>query len=218
MVRRRTHPTGRRSRVLEPDLRKRLLDLTLTGAPVVTVCQAVGISTRALQDWMQRGAFEQERLDGLREAGERNPRPDPMNKVYYDLFQEITAARAKAAIRNVGFVQKAAQGGFITKETVRRYRDENGEMVEETQVDRAAPDWRAAAWYLERQHRAAWGKDATQVEIVTGHADGEQPAQLTGQQADALAARVLANIEQARAALPPGPGGEDFITDAEVVD
>ena len=215
MVRRRTDRRGNRT-LRRPDMRKQLVDITLTGAPVTIVANSVGISPRTLQDWMQRGLYEDDRLADLIAAGEENPTPDKDAKPFLDLFRDLTGARAKAAIRNVGYVQRVAQGGFVTEETTKTYRDADGNKVEETSIKRASPDWRAAAWFLERTHGQQFGKDATQVEIIGG-GSGQGEVQ-SGPAAEQLAARIAANIEAATLAIEAGQGLDVDVVEAEIVE
>lgn len=89
-----------------------------------------------------------------------------------------------------------------------------GEIVEETVEDRTSPDWRADAWYLERQHREHYGKDAVVAVEITGLGgqvgDDEQPVDFS-----ALAER----LDKSLFAVEYPPELEDGnVVDAEVVD
>ena len=214
-ARRKKTPTGRRTRLFEPHVRKGLIDATRAGVPVKTAAESVGISDRTLRDWMLRGYDEQQRLDDQLADGVEDPQPDPLNRMYWELYRDVMQARSAAAVRNIANVQKASNGGFITEETTRKYRDESGNMVEETTIKRAAPDWRAASWYLERQHRAEFGRDAVQVEL-TGLPTGDPQEGLpSAKQSEDLAARIVANIAE----LTPKQitaGGEDILDVEEV--
>ena len=80
-------------------------------------------------------------------------------------------------------IRRVADDGIVTKVTTRKLRDPaTGQIVEETVEDRTVPDWRANAWYLKRQHREHYGKDALVAVEITGlggPADGdEQPVDL----------------------------------------
>ena len=121
------------------------------------------------------------------------------NKYGRDRVAQIatfSTMRARAAVRAVTLIQRASVGGAVTEESTKKYRDESGQLVEETTVKRTAPDWRAAAWYLERQHPLHFGRQATQVE-VSGPGGG--PIDVRVDAAD-LAAKVRANIEALDAA------------------
>ncbi len=207
----RSHPQGRRTRLMEPGMHDRLVDRARAGVPVAIAAESVGIAVRTFTEWMQRGHAEQERLADLRDAGEEHPEPDPYERPFLDLYEDVMEARSQAAVRNVGNVQRAANGGFVTEETTRKYRDDDGNLVEETTIKRAAPDWRAAAWYLERQHRTAFGREATQVEVT-----GKTELTMSQSAEEALSARLAENI--AALAIAATPHDPNDVVDAELVD
>lgn len=207
---------GRPTRLIEPGVYDNLTAAIELGVPVSIACQGVGVAEQSFRNWMRRGATEQ-----MSRAAGAEPNDD--EQVYLDLYNEVLAARTKAATRNVGVIQKAAQGGSITSRTVRRYRNEDGEMVEEETVNRAAPDWRAAAWYLERAHRSEYGKDAVQVEIhsPSGDQSGDTPDPNRSPEQD-LAARLTRFRAEHVVALPSradaGEGDEDDVAEGEIVE
>lgn len=203
MARRR--PRGRPPRLMEPDVHKKLVEATRTGTPVELAAQYAGVSPRAFQEWLARGRDEAENIaDGAEPKATEEP--------YLRLWDEVSQARATAAVHSVQAIRRAVQGGFIIEETTKRYRNEDGQMVEETTVKRTSPDWRAGAWYLERQASGHFGKAAERVE-VTGSGGG--PVELTASKASELAARVFGNIGAITAATKPDEGD---VVDAEVVD
>jgi hypothetical protein len=146
-----------------------------------------------------------------REAGEE---PDPEAEEYATLYVKVRTARATAAARAMANIRRVADGGIVTKVTTRRFRDSvTGEIVEETVEDRTSPDWRADAWYLERQHREQYGKDAVVAVEITGlggtGGDDEEPVDLS-----ALADR----LDKSLFAVEYPPELEDgSVVDAEVV-
>lgn len=183
---------GGRPTLLTEDVEERLLAAVRVGSPVELSCQHAGISPSVFYKWMKLGREEHEAI-----ADGEEPTED--YAAHLALFEGVTKARADAAVRNVTHVQKSAAGGYVTEEVTRKYRDpETGKIIEETTVKRASPDWRAAAWYLERSHQAHFSKAAEQVE-VTGEGGG--PVQVSVDARD-LAKRLQEHIEAGVAQQP----------------
>ena len=154
---------------------------------------------------MRRGHTEQ----AARDDGEQ---PDPVEQKYLDLYAKVVEARAHAAVASVGLIRKSAVGGQITEETTRKYRDADGQVVEEKTVKRQGSDWRAAAWYLERQHRADFGKETKVTQEVTGRVE-------LAVNAEDVAARIRANLDRAaeHQQIAAAPATSDVV-DGEVIE
>ena len=204
-------PPGRggRPRLLSEEVEARLVGASRTGVAVELAAEMAGVSRSAFLAWMARGRAEVE----AREAGEE---PDPDEEEYAVLYEKVRTARATAAARAMMNIRRVADGGIVTKVTTRKFRDSvTGEIVEETVEDRTAPDWRADAWYLERQHREHYGKDAIVAVEINGLGGGssgpdDQPVDLS-----ALAER----LDRTLFAVEFPPELEDgSVVDAEVVD
>jgi transposase len=204
---RRPNPPGR-PRLLSEDVEARLVAASRTGVAVELAAEMAGISRTSFLRWMARGRAEAE----AREAGEP---PEEEESEYAALYEKVRTARATAALRAMANIRRVADGGIVTKVTTRRFRDSvTGEIVEESVEDRTSPDWRADAWYLERQHRAHYGKDAVLAVEITGLGgqadDDEQLVDLS-----ALADR----LDKTLFAVEYPPELEDGnVVDAEVVD
>lgn len=201
---------GRPPALLErPDLHKQLVDTLMLGVPINLACDGVGVSTQAFRNWMNRGAGEHEM------RADPDYEPDTGEDMYVKLFVDVTKARAEAVSRNMAMIQKAAQGGAITEVTTRKYTDHEGNLVEERSEKRAAGDWRAAAWYLEKSHRSEFGKDAVQ-HTVTG-ADGGAVQVEVLPSAD-LAKRISQALAENIVTIPAlnAAGGDDGYGDAVI--
>lgn len=204
--------TGGRPALLTEEVHKKLIEATKMGSPMTVAASYVGVSVRTFERWMQRGYDAQLVVDDEQEL----PKEEEPYRV---LFREVEQARSQAAVMHVGLIQRAAQGGVVTEETTKKYRDpETGGVVEEKTVKRSAPDWRAGAWYLERQHRLHFGKDDKHQVEITGAGGG--PVEVV--EVEALADRIRANIAAATAAaVPQITDGSDIsgqdIQDAEEV-
>lgn len=158
MPQRRPKRIGRPSR-LTPDIEKALIDALKGGVPLKYAAQYAGIGYRTVGRWMVRG----EEADLAHDAGE----PVPSEEVpYWRFWQAVQDARSASVVRNVALIQKAAQGGYVRKERIRRYRDpDTGQMVTETDREYADVQWRAAQWYLQQAFPAEFRLEAQQVEV-----------------------------------------------------
>lgn len=202
-----THPELRHERtpgrptLLNADVQKRLLEAVRLGVPVKTAAEHAGIHPNTFYRWMARGFSEHESI-----ANGQDPLEEEAQ--FLDLYKLVSEGRAEAAVRNVALIQKAAQGGYVTKEVTKKYRDvETGKVVTQTEVERAGPDWRASAWYLERVHKDEFGKDAVQVQ-VTGAGGG---AVRIDSSVEELSERLGKYLAENAAVAAITAGGDDTI-------
>ncbi|MFB6630056.1 hypothetical protein ACFCWY_09180 [Streptomyces sp. NPDC056362] len=206
-ARRPQRPSGRPG-LLSEEVETRLVAASRTGVAVELAAEMAGVSRTTFLTWMRRGRAEVE----AREEGEA---PDPAEEEYLVLYEKVRTARATAAARAMMNIRRVADGGIVTKVTTRRFRDPaTGEIVEETTEDRTPPDWRADAWYLERQHGEHYGKDAVVAVEINGL--GNMPTSPDEGAVDlaALAERMEGSLSAV--VFPPElESGE--IVDAEIV-
>lgn len=209
---------------LTDETEKRLLEATRQSVPAEVAATYAGIGLTTFKRWCQHGREAEDKVEAAAEAGDEEFTLNAREQVYYDFWIKLCQARAESVTRGVLSVQRGAAGGTITEETTKTYRDPaTGQVVEEKIVKKAPPDWRAAAWMLERgaAGRQFFHKDAMQVEL-TGANGG--PVEVANVDADALSARVQANLAAARAAITTGAvaaldeGDRDGVVDAELVD
>ena len=90
---------------LTPELQEQLIKYIEAGNYVKIACQMVGIGKTAHYTWMERGKKASE----LEEKEKKIPKSE---KVYLDYLDTIKKAEAKAIIRNVFIIQKAADKTF----------------------------------------------------------------------------------------------------------
>lgn len=201
---------GGRPTLLSEEVEGRIIAAARTGIAIELAAEAAGISSATYRRWMARGRAEV----AAREDGQT---PDRDEGPYVELFEKVRTARAMAAARAMANIRRVADGGITTKVTTRKFRDpETGQIVEEVTEDRTAPDWRADAWYLERQHRTHYGKDAALAIEITGLDSGE-PAQEERVDLGALAERLNQTLFAVQ--YPDPPELEDgSVVEAEVVD
>jgi hypothetical protein len=178
----RKHATPARARLLTPEVEARLIEASRAGLAVDLAAVYAGVSRATFLRWMAYGRTEA--VD--RAAGEE---PDPENDVFVELFDKVERARATAAMAAAMDIRRASRGGIVT--THRKFDPHSGKVLEETIT--TPPDWRAAAWYLERQHRKQYGKDDHLEVELTGAAGGPLQVEQTGPAAD-LATRLAATL------------------------
>ncbi|MDB5910356.1 MAG: putative phage protein [Massilia sp.] len=202
--------TGRPLKLLSDAVEEAILDAIRYGATIEAACAAAGIATSTYRSWMARGREAQETLE------ETDELPDS-ERPFLSFLAAAMRAHAQGEVANVRRIDRVADGGYVIKTRTRRMRDPaTGDLVEETETDIAPPDWRAAAWILERRHRETFGKEAAALEI-SGPDGG--PVEMAGGPKgglEALAARVSANLAAHRAEMAEREAAE--AVDAEVVE
>lgn len=121
--------------ILNDQIHNEILAAVQVGATYAHAAAAAGIGERTLYEWLARG----ERYDLAVESGLEPPRDDVAFSV---LRSEVQRARARARLAAVSTIRLAYQG----------QRDpETGEFT-------VFPDWKAAAWYLERTSPEEYGR------------------------------------------------------------
>lgn len=205
---RRHEHAGGRPRLLSDEVEARLVAASRTGVAVELAAEMAGIARSTFLAWMARGRIEAEARDAGEDADQRE-------EEYVVLYEKVRTARATAAARAMANIRRVADGGIVTKVTTRKFRDpETGQIVEETTEDRTAPDWRADAWYLERQHREHYGKDAILAVEITGMGG---PVSQTEQAVDLSA--LAERLNESLFAVEYPPELEDgTVIDAEIID
>lgn len=195
-------PPGRPALLLEPHTQKILVDALIVGATVRLACEAASIAQSTFHGWVARGYEGHEKRAAGVDVDEKEDR-------FIDLYLEVTKARATAALRNVGVIQRVANGGTVLERTTERDPDGTERVIEKRQ----APDWRAAAWYLQHSYRGDFEKDAERLEI-SGPGGGAIPV---GEGAAELSGR-LAEFLSITAAAATAAADEYLIVDGEVVE
>ena len=208
---RRTPRRAGRPSGLTPEVEDALLAAITGGVPLTHAARYAGIGQSTFHRWMDRGETEAARL-----ADDDTAQLDPDETPYRQLYDRVARARSQVAVRNVALLQKSAQGGFKTKERTRRYRDPGtGQLVTETETDFAPPDWRAAAWLLERSFAGDFTK-TPRLEL-TGADGGPIPVEHSLGDVTSLAARLQQFAERRAAGELPAADGDE-VYDAELVD
>lgn len=208
----RRRPTGRPPVVADEARVKAMLEALRAGVPVLAACQRSGVSWASHQRAMDAG----EQADSLHDNGQ------PLSErqeLYRSYRADVVRARAQTVAVHVTLVAKAAHGGALAKETTRRFRNDDGEMVVETEREYTRPDWRASKFLLQTGvARSEFVERAAAALEVTG-ADGGPLQVAHGEEVLTTVAERLARVqaEQARQ-LPGGWDADAEITDAELVE
>jgi transposase len=123
--------------------------------------QMAGISYSTLRNWINRAEAEVDRLQKPRTREKASEAP------FLEFLDQLQRAEAEGENTNADIVNEAAAGGRTITKTERyqkRIWDKKTQtfvVVEETETTKAetaAPDWRAAAFILERRHSDRWGR------------------------------------------------------------
>jgi hypothetical protein len=126
--------TGRPTK-LSPELANKILESLRAGIGRNPAIEAAGLGRSTFYHWLELGARAR--------SGK-----------YLDFLDRVKKAEADAAIRNIVTVQRCAMGGeLVSRITVVK---SDGTVIERQRY--SAPDFRAAAWWLERRHPEEWGR------------------------------------------------------------
>jgi hypothetical protein len=154
-----------------------ILDGVRLGGLMPDIANHAGIGERTIYRWLERGKR-------YKEAEEVGALPQESDKRYYEFTQRFLDGVSSVRLRMTGKILQAADGdAAIGKD----------------------PDWKAAAWYLERSAPALWGRRLVPEEAV---AQGEQAniEQMT-KEAIAIVDQIRLRRETAEAVVPQGDSG-----------
>jgi hypothetical protein len=204
---------GQPPAVADPDKVNRMLDAIRAGVPITQACYHAGVHPSTHHRAMESG----EKADARAEAGEHL---DDRDELYRDYRNRVLSARARVATVHLALIGKAAVGGQVIEETTRRYKDEDGNWVEETTKKVAPQQWKASTWLLERSFREDFAPQRNSVE-VTGVGGG--PVQVDAGSPEAtlqtVSERLSAVLAKRQQELPGGwdrPEDAPYTIDGEV--
>lgn len=160
-----------RSTRLNDDVEKRVIDGLQAGAHLSDVAKYAGVGERTLFRWLERGKK-------YKEANEGGVEPEEADAKYFKFSERVNETIGAVRLRMTGRILQAADGG-----------------------EGREPDWKAAAWYLERSNPENWGRrvmpeaaialvEQTNIAILAGEAVA------LVEQVKARRAAALANQEE----------------------
>lgn len=193
-------------RVTEDRTVAALLDALGKGASVEAACACAGLGRATFYDWMNRAYDIAQRVHAAREIGQPPEEVrDPEALALLRFAEAVEQVRAERQVRMLGIVDKVARGGYPTKVKSTLLPD----GTEVTEREWASPDWRAAAWWVERAFPAQFGKQAATHRVEVSGPQGGPIAVESATVVAALSARLHEALAAARErgevpALPPG--------------
>lgn len=113
---------GRMTKLTE-DVQGKIIEALKHGNYQDAAAAYAGISEATFHNWMARGREEARRIADGEKA-------NPKEEIFLAFLEAVERARSEAEVRNVMYIQRAAQEGT----------------------------WQAAAWFLERSHPRKWGR------------------------------------------------------------
>lgn len=119
---------------IEPKIGEAIVSAVGDGVPVNVAARSAGISPETVRKWVSRGMH-----------ATRKDSP------FATFATAIAQARARAAEKNVLNLQRASEGGQLIQRVTEVEEKDDGTVNTKTTERYTAPDWRANAWWLERQ-------------------------------------------------------------------
>lgn len=144
-------PIGRPG-MLTPEVQQQVCEALEQGVPINAAALAAGISGPTLHRWLARADTP------IPPDGDDDP-----DAIYRAFREAATRARASGQVRLVGVLTRATEGGWIKRQVKRTLPD--GTVEEDTTY--ADPDWKAAAFALERSYGREWGR-RQQLDLTAG--------------------------------------------------
>lgn len=139
---------------LTPAIHQAIVQAVTGGMTPEHAAALVEIAPGVVREWIARG--------------ENRHHARPSIEPYATFARDIKKARATDEARRVLRINQAGQGGAITYEYTMTYPD--GRV--EHEVKRAAPQWQADAWHLERCYPETYARTVQKVALTSP--DGQE--------------------------------------------
>ena len=182
-----TPATTKRFKILEPEIRARLVEAFATGATIEIACAYAGVGAAPYYAAMARG----------RRA--TTSRTQPGDDAFVEFVATMKAAIAKPAMRALSGIQMVAAPTLRTPDG--------------KDVPNPNHDYRAGTWYLERRHPREFGRtivETSQPKLIEGMTEGAQLALVTDFVVETLIQRGHGELaEEVRAVLATPVDGDE---------
>lgn len=146
---------------LNEAIQQRIIEGVILGGLLPDIASHGGVSERSIQRWLERGRR-------YRDAIENDGLANEADQPYYDFTTKYEDATASVRLRMSGKILKAADGD---------------------EASGKEPDWKAAAWFLERTSPALWGRRNVPEEVI---------AQTEQASIEQMTREAIAIVEQVR--------------------
>lgn len=113
------------------------------GLPLYRCHDLIGVSKTRFNTWLEYG-------------------DDPQYPLYFFWKQKIKKIRKQREIDALNIINNAASGGW--KQTISKIKETEKGLEREFTEKTMAPQWQAAAWFLERLYKDVYGRELIKME------------------------------------------------------
>lgn len=97
-----TGHTGRRPKLLNPEIQQQIVEALLGGNYMETAAEYAGVGTTALYDWLAKGREAQQQIDNGEEV------TVPNGQLYAEFAEAVKQAQARAEVQTLAIIRRAS--------------------------------------------------------------------------------------------------------------